>query len=142
MHITNRFICASILAAAVFQLSIAHSQQVTVATPSPESYGNNSFDRRDEVKITGEIVKVETLATGPLLWVLAKTAMKEGYGVRPGSEAQGKGMLWRVEGSGLEKFKDPSQLVVGANVTVSGKNWNVKTCDPSCRVSADKISVK
>ena len=146
MQHNSRVVLASLLAIAAFHLPTAYPQpagpQTTLATPSPESYPNNSFDRSDEVKITGEIAKVETLEAGLVLWVIAKTAVKQGYGVRPGTETQGKGMLWRVEGPALAKFKDPARLVVGADVTASGKNWNIKTCDPSCRVSADKISVK
>jgi hypothetical protein len=146
MQCNTRTVIASLLAIAAFQLSAAYPQpagpQTILATPSPDSYANNNFDRNDEVKITGEIAKAETLEAGLILWVVAKTAVKQGYGVRPGTEARGKGMLWRVEGSALAKFKDPAKLVVGADVTVSGRNWSVKTCDPSCRVSAEKISVK
>ena len=137
---------AGLLAIAVSQLPAAHAQpagpQTTLATPSPESYTNNSFDRSDGVKITGDIAKVEMLDTGPILWVFARTAAKEGYGVRPGTETRGKGMLWRIEGPALAKSKDPSKFVKGAEVTASGKNWDVKTCDPSCRMSADKLSLK
>ena len=146
MPIKKRTLVASLLVIAALHLPAAYPQtpgpQTTLATPSLESYVNHKFDRSDEVKITGEIAKVEALETGRILWVVAKTATQDGYGAPPGTEARGKGMLWRVEGPALAKFKDPSKLVVGASVTASGKNWVVKTCDPSCRMSADKISLK
>ena len=114
----------------------------TNSWPAPESYVNKNFDSGDSVKITGEVAGVETIDGAVIFWVTAKKAEKAGFGARPGMDVNGAGMLWRVEGSGVAKVKDAASVAVGAKITVTGDNSTDKSCKPSCRMRADKVSVK
>jgi hypothetical protein len=120
----------------------AQTAMAQTAWPAPEAYANNNFDKRDTLKVTGELAYVEAINGATILWVNATKVEQTGYGVRPGTEAPGKGNSWRVEGPAIAKLKDAASLAVGAKIVVTGDNWDDKSCKPSCRILAAKISVK
>lgn len=135
----------SLLAIAFACLLTAHpqapSQQTATPALPPEAYGAVRYNRSDEIKVTGQIEQVETVDGKLFVWVTAKSVVKEGYGARPGTEAQGKGLLWRVDGV-AEKVKkgDRDKLVRGAGIEVSGNNSADTSCEPTCRINARRLS--
>jgi hypothetical protein len=131
--------CGLVLLALPATLQTAHAQS---SWPTAADYANNNFDKRDTVKVTGELAEVETANDVTILWVNATKVEKTGYGTRPGTEAPGKGNSWRVEGPAVAKLKDPASLPRGAKIVVTGDNSDDKTCKPSCRILAEKVSVK
>ena len=133
---------AVVTIAAAAMCASAWPQQTIIETPGAEAYSGVAFDRTDELKITGQIEKVEDVGAARILWVRAKTVDKQGFGVRPGTTGRGAGFLWRIEGEGPGKVKDPAKLVAGAKVAVTGYNSSDKSCKPTCRLSAEKVTVK
>lgn len=130
------------IAIACAAVALAGLPAVAQSWPGPEAYANNNFNGRDALKITGELADVQTVNGETILWVNAKKVEKAGFGARPGTEAPGAGQSWRVEGPGVAKLKDPGSLERGAKVTISGDNSADASCKPSCRIRADKVSVK
>lgn len=121
----------------------AWSQPPTILTPGPEAYTDNRFDRSDELQITGDVEKVEAIDSGTIVWLRAKSVEPHGFGPKPGTaQKKGAGFLWRVEGAGLAKLKDSSKLVPGAKLVVIGNNAIDKKCEPTCRISSDKVTLK
>lgn len=119
----------------------AGAQEAVLSTPAASEY-HGGFDKEDEVRVTGEVLKLETTDDGPVAWVQASKVERKGFSARPGDERFGKGLTWRVEGSGLGEVKDKSKLVVGAKVAVTGYNAATKTCEPTCRISSRSIQFR
>ena len=111
--------------------------------PSQADYATNNFDRSDELKVTGQIDRVETVDGDTIVWVVASKVLKQGARVQPGTEGLGKGRMWRVEGPGLKdiKVKDLPKLAAGTDIVISGYNSDDKTCEPTCRISSRKIKL-
>jgi len=110
--------------------------------PGPDEYPSNRFDKTNELKITGEIVQVDKLDTGAIIWVHAASVVKHGFAARPGTEVPGKGQVWRVEGSGVAKIADVTKLTPGAQIVVTGVNSVDTTCTPTCRLRSEKVTLK
>mgnify|MGYP003576048114 CR=1 FL=1 len=89
----------------------------------------------------GQIEHVETIDGKMFVWVLARSVEKDGFGARPGTEANGKGMLWRVDGV-AEKIRaeDKDKLVRGAQIEIAGHNATDASCKPTCRINSRKLS--
>ena len=126
---------------AVFAPMAALAQTVTLLTPAPEEFPKGGFDRSARIKVTGRIEKLDTLDGKPILWVSATDVVQAGMGSRPGSQVEGKGNLWRVEGSAVSTAKSPEKLIVGANVEITGDNADDKACEPACRIRATRVAV-
>jgi hypothetical protein len=117
----------------------AFPQTSTLATPAPEEFPKGGFDRSSKIKVSGRIEKLDTLDGKPIFWVFATGAVQTGMGARVGAEVEGKGNLWRVEGTGVSSAKPPEKLVVGATVKITGDNADNKTCKPACRMRASRV---
>ena len=127
--------CAALLGA-----SSAFAQ---AGLPRREAYPSNRFDTSDELKITGEVLQVDTMEAETIIWMRPTAVVKKGFGERPGyNESNGVGMIWRVEGSGVAKIKDNAKLGPGAEIVVTGVNSVDKTCKPTCRIKSDKVTVR
>lgn len=116
----------------------------TSGLPADDAYPNRNYNSNDELKVTGQVEFIDKRATETIVWVRAKKVVKQGFGSRPGTEADGVGMLWRIEGPAIARLseKDKPKLVVGAPVNVSGENSDDKTCKPTCRLNAARLSLK
>jgi hypothetical protein len=137
---TARFALVALMAAGVSGLSSSFAQS---ELPGPEAYTVNRFDKTDELKITGQVLQVDALDSGTIVWMRGTTVVKQGFGVRPGTEPPvGKGKIWRVEGSGVTKVKDATKLTPGTEIVVTGVNSIDKTCEPTCRIRSDKVTLK
>jgi hypothetical protein len=129
-------------------LAVAHAEPQAVSVspsfPGPEEYSNHNYDRRDELKLTGRIEHVDVLNAETIVWVRALSVMKQGSGVPPGTEAPGKGMVWRVVGPGLGKIKDKDRpkLAAGSDIVIFGDNGVDKSCTPTCRISSSRVTLK
>ena len=144
MQTSNHIIRASLVALALVCQPAAHSQPATrQAAPAmpPEAYAATRYNRTDEIKLQGQIEHVETVDGKLFVWVVAKSVEQDGFGVRPGTEVNGKGNLWRVDGA-AEKVKDAdkAKLVRGAQIEVAGHNATDVSCKPTCRINSKKIS--
>jgi hypothetical protein len=120
----------------------AQEAQGTMPTPAFSEYPTGTFDRSDEIKVTGEVQKIEKSDAGAIVWLQAEKVEKKGFGERPGTDAKGKGDLWRVEGEFLAKLKDPSKLTLGAKIAVTGYNFGNKACNPTCRIEGRSLSFR
>lgn len=137
---------AHIAAAALLGLIAANFNAPAAAQTKPPTradYTTHNFDRSDELKVTGQIDLVEMVDGETIVWMIAKTVVKQGMREQPGTEAPGKGMLWRVEGPGLKDIKtgDLPRLAAGTKIVVTGYNSDDKTCEPTCRISGRKIKL-
>lgn len=145
MKISNHIFHAGVFAIAAILLPAAYpqstSQQAAPAMP-PEAYTATRYNRSDEIRVTGRIEHVETVDGKLFVWVVARSVFKEGYGVPPGTEANGAGNLWRVDGVDPGKIKagDKAKLARGSEVEISGHNSTDTSCKPTCRINSRKLS--
>jgi hypothetical protein len=140
-------VCSLALAGlALSTAAYAEPQVITLSPsfPAAEEYANLNYDRSDQLKVTGRIEHVDALNGETIVWVHATKVEQSSARVRPGTEAPGKGEIWRVAGPGLAKIKDAdrARLVQGSDIVVIGSNGADKTCEPTCRISSSKVTLK